>query len=122
MLLLDKDQNMADNAFPGGPELKTNGVNNGVNKAVADAGAAMQDTARKLGDQAAEVGDRVYRQAVEAGKQVNRQVEEQPWGAVLVTGLLGLAIGILLGRGSVPAPRTARDRIDEYLPRNLRQR
>jgi ElaB/YqjD/DUF883 family membrane-anchored ribosome-binding protein len=103
-------------------KLKTNGVNNGVNKAVADAGAAMQDTARKLGDQAAEVGDRVYRQAVEAGKQVNRQVEEQPWGAVLVTGLLGLAIGILLGRGSVPAPRTTRDRIDEYLPRNLRQR
>ena len=109
---------MTDDAFPGGPEPRTNGAD----KVIADAGAAVQDTARKLGDQAAEVGERVYRQAVQAGKRVSRQVEEQPWGAVIVTGLLGLAIGILLGRGSVPAPRTARDRVDEYLPRSLRQR
>lgn len=76
---------------------------------------------RKLGAQAAEVGDQVYRQAMDAGRYACRQVEEQPWTAVIVTGLLGLAIGALLGRGSVPAPRTARDYVDDYLPRRLRR-
>jgi ElaB/YqjD/DUF883 family membrane-anchored ribosome-binding protein len=113
-----KDPDMTDDAFPAATQPRTNGAD----KTIADAGAAVQDTARKLGDQAAAVGERVYRQAVEAGKQVSRQIEEQPWGAVIVSGFLGLAIGILLGRGSVPAPRTARDRVDEYLPRSLRQR
>lgn len=109
---------MTNESFPGGPVPRTNEAD----KVVADAGAVVQETARKLGDQAAEAGERVYRQAIDTGKQVSRQVEEQPWGAVIVTGLLGLAIGILLGRGSVSAPRTARDRVDEYLPRSLRQR
>jgi len=84
--------------------------------------ATVQDAVRKLGTQAAEVGEQVYRQAVDAGRYAGRQVEEQPWAAVLVTGLLGLALGILLGRSSVPPPRTPRDYVDEYLPRKLRQR
>jgi len=84
--------------------------------------ATVQDAVRKLGTQAAEVGEQVYRQAVDAGRYAGRQVEEQPWAAALVTGLLGLAVGILLGRSSVPPPRTARDYVDEYLPRKLRQR
>ena len=109
---------MTDDSFPGGPEPRTNGAD----KAIVDAGTAVHDTAHNLGDHAAEVGERVYRQAVEAGKQVNRHVEEQPWGAVIVTSLLGLAIGIMLGRSSVPAPPTTRDRVDAYLPRSLRQR
>jgi hypothetical protein len=91
---------------------------------VADPGdeATVQDAVRKLGTQAAEVGEQVYRQAVDAGRYAGRQIEEQPWAAVIVTGLLGLAVGLLLGRASVPAPRTARDYVDEYLPRKLRQR
>ena len=90
----------------------------------ADAGAdtTIPDAVRKLGSQAAEVGEIVYRQAVDAGRYGGRQIEEQPWAAVIVIGLLGLAIGVLLGRATVPAPRTARDYVDEYLPRKLRQR
>jgi len=76
---------------------------------------------RKLGAQAAEVGEQVYRQAVDVGRYAGRQVEEQPWTAVIATGLLALGIGILLGRGSVPAPRSARDYVDDYLPRPLRR-
>jgi ElaB/YqjD/DUF883 family membrane-anchored ribosome-binding protein len=93
-------------------------------KGVADPGveATVQDAVRKLGTQAAEVGEQVYRQAVDAGRYAGRQIEEQPWAAMIVTGLLGVAVGILLGRTSVPAPRTARDYVDEYLPRKLRQR
>jgi ElaB/YqjD/DUF883 family membrane-anchored ribosome-binding protein len=93
---------------------------NGTTNAGAD--ATVQDAARKLGSQAAELGEQVYRQAVDAGRYAGRQVEEQPWAAVIVTGLLGLALGILVGRSTVPAPRTARDYVDEYLPRKLRQR
>jgi hypothetical protein len=93
---------------------------NGATDPGAD--GTVQDAARKLGSQAAELGEQVYRQAVDAGRYAGRQVEEQPWAAVVVTGLLGLALGILLGRSTVPAPRTARDYVDEYLPRKLRQR
>ena len=97
---------------------------NGSGSGIADSGveATVQEAVRKLGTQAAEVGEQVYRQAVDAGRYAGRQIEEQPWAAVIVTGLLGLAIGLLLGRASVPAPRTARDYVDEYLPRKLRQR
>jgi ElaB/YqjD/DUF883 family membrane-anchored ribosome-binding protein len=109
---------MTNDSFQGGPEPRTNGAE----KAIVDDGKAIQDAARKLGDQAADAGERAWRQAVEAGKHVTRHVEEQPWGAVIVTGLLGLVIGMLLGRSSIPAAPTARDRIDEYLPRRLRQR
>ena len=58
--------------------------------------------------QAAEVGEQVYRQAVDAGRYAGRQVEEQPWAAVIATGLLGIALGFLLGRGSVPEPADSR--------------
>jgi ElaB/YqjD/DUF883 family membrane-anchored ribosome-binding protein len=95
---------------------------NGSGSGIADSEATVQEAVRKLGTQAAEVGEQVYRQAVDAGRYAGRQVEEQPWTAVIVTGLLGLAIGLLLGRSSAPAPRTARDYVDDYLPPKLRQR
>jgi ElaB/YqjD/DUF883 family membrane-anchored ribosome-binding protein len=89
----------------------------------ADTGAeaTVQDAVRKLGSQAAEAGEQVYRPAVDAGRYAGRQIEEQTWAAVIVTGLLGLAIGVLLGRATVPALRTALGNVDEYLPRKLRQ-
>jgi ElaB/YqjD/DUF883 family membrane-anchored ribosome-binding protein len=107
---------MTNETFDAETETRKNGI--------ADSGveASVQEAVRKLGTQAAEVGEQVYRQAVDAGRYAGRQVEEQPWAAVVVTGLLGLAIGILLGRSSAPAPRSARDYVDEYLPRKLRQR
>jgi len=80
------------------------------------------DAARDMGEKASEAGDRIYRQAVDAGKQVSRQVEEQPWLAALIGGGIGLVIGVMLGRASISEAPTARDRMDEYLPRNLRQR
>lgn len=94
---------------------------NGVGNEAADALDCAAAQVRKLGEQAAEVGEQVYRQAMDVGRYASRQVEEQPWIAVVATGLIGLAIGILLGRGSVPPPRTARDYVDEYLPRKLRR-
>jgi ElaB/YqjD/DUF883 family membrane-anchored ribosome-binding protein len=88
----------------------------------ADIGATVRDAAGKLRSQAAEVGGQVYRQVGDAGRYTGRRIEERPLAAVIVTGLLGLAVGLLLGRATVPAPRTARDYVDEYLPRKLRQR
>lgn len=112
---------MTNETFHAETEPRKNGP---VDTSAGDTGseAIVQDAIRKLGNQAAEVGEQVYRQAVDAGRYAGRQVEEQPWAAVIGAGLLGLAVGILLGRSSVPAPRTARDYVDEYLPRKLRQR
>jgi ElaB/YqjD/DUF883 family membrane-anchored ribosome-binding protein len=87
----------------------------------ADTISQASEQVRKLGAQAAEVGEQVYRQAVDVGRYAGRQVEEQPWTAVIATGLLALGIGILLGRNSAPRPRTARDYVDDYLPRTLRR-
>jgi ElaB/YqjD/DUF883 family membrane-anchored ribosome-binding protein len=101
----------------GMPETHANGAAN----ASADAINCASEQVRKLGAQAAEVGEQVYRQAVDAGKYASRQVEEQPWIAVIATGLVALGIGVLLGRGSVPQPRSARDYVDDYLPRGLRR-
>jgi len=95
---------------------------NGAGNTDTGPAAAVQDTARKLGAQAAEVGEQVYRQAVDAGRYAGRRVEEQPWAAVVATGLLGIALGFLLGRGSVPEPRTARDYVNDYLPRSFLRR
>jgi ElaB/YqjD/DUF883 family membrane-anchored ribosome-binding protein len=92
-----------------------------VEKQTADSISQATEQVKKLSAQAAEVGEQVYRQAVDAGRYAGRQIEEQPWIAVIATGLIGLGIGVLLGRGSVPKPMTARDYVDGYLPRPLRR-
>jgi ElaB/YqjD/DUF883 family membrane-anchored ribosome-binding protein len=104
---------MTDQSMPGGTETRTNGA--------ADTAATIQDAVTKLGAQAADVGGQVYQKAVDAGKYAGRQVEEQPWAAAAAIGMVGLLLGIMLGRASVPAPRTARDYVDDYLPRRLRR-
>src|ERR1019366_2553737 len=112
-----KEQHMND---PSSSDAMETQMKTAANEA-ADAVTCASEQVRKLGAQAAEVGEQVYRQAIDAGRYASRQVEEQPWTAVIATGLLALGIGILLGRGSVPRPRTARDYVDGYLPRNLRR-
>jgi ElaB/YqjD/DUF883 family membrane-anchored ribosome-binding protein len=92
-----------------------------VENEAADTITHASEQVRKLGAQAAEAGEQVYRQAVDVGRYASRQVEEQPWAAVIATALLGLGIGVLLGRSSVPRPRSARDYVDDYLPRTLRR-
>jgi ElaB/YqjD/DUF883 family membrane-anchored ribosome-binding protein len=85
-------------------------------------GATIHDAAQKFASQASDAGERMARQIADAGKTVGQQVQEQPWAAAITAGVLGLAIGFLLGRESVPPPRTARDYVDEYLPRKMRRR
>jgi len=108
------------------------GIDAGKNAASGSADY-VQETARKLGAQAAEVGEQVYKQAAEVGEQVYKQavdagryaaaqVKEQPWTAAVAIGLLGVALGYCLGRGSVEQPRSARDYVDAYLPKNVRRR
>jgi ElaB/YqjD/DUF883 family membrane-anchored ribosome-binding protein len=104
---------MTNEAMPDGTENGKNGT--------PDVITTVREGAHKLGAQAAEVGGKVYGQAVDAGRYAGRQIEEQPWVAAVATGLVGLAIGILIGRASVPVP-TARDYVDEYLPRRLRRK
>ncbi len=92
-----------------------------VEKQASDAISQATEQVKKLSAQAAEVGEQVYRQAMDVGRYAGRQVEEQPWIAVIATGLIGLGLGVLLGRGSAPKPRSARDYVDGYLPRTLRR-
>jgi ElaB/YqjD/DUF883 family membrane-anchored ribosome-binding protein len=108
----------------GAGETAPNDTANAQNAAAAamqDAATKVQDAAAKVGAQASEIGGQVYQKAVDAGQYANRQLEEQPWVAAAAVGLIGLMIGIMLGRASVPAPRTARDYVDDYLPRRLRR-
>jgi hypothetical protein len=113
--LAKREQHMTNEPVHSESEPRKYGATDaGAGNADTDAEATVQDAVRKLGSHAAEVGEQVCR--------AGRQIEEQPWAAVIVTGLLGLALGVLLGRATVPAPRTARDGVDEYLPRKLRQR
>jgi ElaB/YqjD/DUF883 family membrane-anchored ribosome-binding protein len=88
----------------------------------ADTAASLQEAARKFGAQAADLGDQVYRQALDAGRYAGRQVTEQPWAAAVASGLLGLMVGYLLARGTEEQPRSMRDYADDYLPRQLRKR
>lgn len=102
-------------------ENRAKAAGNGAAENVTETVNYASEQVRKLGAQAAEVGETVYRQALDAGRYAGKQVEEQPWTAVIVTGLLGLALGLLLGRGSAPRPPTAREYVEGYLPRPLRR-
>jgi len=113
---------MSSNMSGGASEnQKTENYAKAAGNGAAETVTQASEQVRKLGAQAAEVGEQVYRQAVDAGRYAGRQVEEQPWAAVIVTGLLGLAIGLMLGRAAAPQPRTARDYVDGYLPRSMRR-
>lgn len=111
------------NGAAGAGEPLSGGANSqtGVAGAAQDAAAKIQDAATKLGGQASEIGGQVYQKAVDAGQYASRQFEEQPWAAAAAIGLIGLIIGVMLGRASVPAPRSARDYVDDYLPKRLRR-
>jgi hypothetical protein len=108
------DGNMTDDVIHEGIDAGKNAANGSADY--------VQETARKLGAQAAEVGEQVYKQAVDAGRYAAEQVKEQPWTAAIAVGLLGVALGYCLGRGSVEQPRSARDYVDAYLPKNVRRR
>ena len=88
-----------------------------VKETAEGVGATVRDAAQKLGSQAAEMGGEVYRQAADAGRYAGRQVEEQPFTALMAAGVVGILVGFLLGRASVEEPRSWRDQIDDYIPR-----
>jgi ElaB/YqjD/DUF883 family membrane-anchored ribosome-binding protein len=96
----------------------TGGASQGGNPG---ASANPKDAASDLGARVGEAGEDVYRQAVDAGRYVGRQVEEQPWLAVLAVGLLGLLLGAMMGRASVEQPRSLRDYAEDYVPRARRR-
>jgi ElaB/YqjD/DUF883 family membrane-anchored ribosome-binding protein len=66
-------------------------VSQSVNQAATAAGAAMRDAA-------ADLNQRVGRQADEAVQQLSRKVEDQPLTALVIAGGVGLLAGLLLAR------------------------
>ncbi|HTZ70495.1 MAG TPA: hypothetical protein VMB71_07595 [Acetobacteraceae bacterium] len=70
---------------------ETDRLGRAVNDAAASAGAALRDTA-------ADLNQRVGRQADEAVQELSRRVEAQPITALLVAGGIGLLAGMLLAR------------------------
>jgi ElaB/YqjD/DUF883 family membrane-anchored ribosome-binding protein len=115
---------MANDSLHENIESQTNGAMNRVSEAAGDAGSGLRDAARKFGAQAIDLGDQAWGQAVEAGRYVDRQVREQPWLLALATGVLGALAGAMVMRAATAAarPRSARDYVQDYLPRQLRRR
>ena len=116
---------MANDTIRDNIESQANGAMNRASEVAADTGAGIRDTARKLGTQAIEMGDQACKQAVEAGRYVDRQVREQPWLLAMASAMLGAVAGALVMRAAIAAqqrPRTTREYVEDYLPRQLRRR
>jgi ElaB/YqjD/DUF883 family membrane-anchored ribosome-binding protein len=77
--------------------------------------AGLQETARKVGAQACELGSQAYKQAADAG----RQLKEQPLTAMAIVGILGGLLGFLIGRVTAPEP-SLRDYAQRVVPRRYR--
>jgi hypothetical protein len=74
-----------------------------------------QETARKVGAQAYELGNQAYKQAADAG----RQLKHQPLATMAVIGVLGGVLGFLIGRVTAPEP-SFRDYAQRVVPRRYR--
>jgi ElaB/YqjD/DUF883 family membrane-anchored ribosome-binding protein len=64
------------------------------------AGTGMHDTARRIGGEAAEMGERVYEQGARGARYVGRHVEAQPLASLAIVGAVGFLLGFLVGQRS----------------------
>ena len=69
-----------------------------VRDTAQEAGAAMRVAGGHIRDQANDIGGRLSRQADGAAHDMAKRVEQQPLGAVLIAGGIGLLAGALLAR------------------------
>jgi hypothetical protein len=115
---------MADDTLHNNIESQTNGAMNRVGEVASEAANGLRDSARKFGAQAIDLGDQACRQAAEAGRYVDRQAREQPWLLALATAMLGVLAGALAMKAATAAarPRSTREYVQDYLPKQLRRR
>jgi uncharacterized protein YjbJ (UPF0337 family) len=76
---------------------------------IQDAYGQVKDGVSNIASQAADAGKAVYEGA---GRVVSNNMSERPASALLVSGLIGLAIGYVLAKGSQPPRR--RGYFDRY--------
>ena len=69
-----------------------------MKSAARRAGAAIQDTASKIGAETAELGEQVYEQGARGARYVSKNVEAQPLTALPIVGAIGFVLGLLAGR------------------------
>lgn len=69
-----------------------------IKSAAGRAGAAIQDTASKIGAETSELREQVYEQGARGGRYVSRNVEAQPLAALAIVGAVGFLLGFLVGR------------------------
>ena len=69
-----------------------------IKSAAQRAGAAIQDTASKIGAETSELGEQVYEQGARGARYVSRNVEAQPLAALAIVGAVGFLLGFLAGR------------------------
>ncbi len=63
-----------------------------------EAGAALRSAGGHMRDQATDIGGKLSRQADVAAHDMAKRVEQQPMGAMLIAGGIGLLAGALLAR------------------------
>ena len=69
-----------------------------IKSAAGRAGAAIHDTACKMGAETCELGEQVYEQAARGARYVSQNFEAQPLAALAIVGAVGFLLGFFLGR------------------------
>jgi ElaB/YqjD/DUF883 family membrane-anchored ribosome-binding protein len=112
----DKTEGVVGNFAGKAEEAASNGSGADEAKDTASGIAAgLQETARKVGVQACELGSQAYKQAADAG----RQLKEQPLASMAIVGMLGGILGFLIGRVTAPEP-SLREYAQRVVPRRYR--
>ena len=84
---------MGENPTEGDPNIAGE-----IKSAVGRAGAALHDTARKIGAETSELGEQLYEQGARGARYVSRNVEAQPLAALAIAGAVIFLLGFLVGR------------------------
>ena len=71
-----------------------------IKSAAGSAGAAIHETARKIGAETCELGEQVYEQGARGARYVSRNVEAQPFAALAIVGAVGFLLGFFVGRNA----------------------
>jgi uncharacterized protein YjbJ (UPF0337 family) len=73
-----------------------------IRSTYADAKDKIKGAADTVSSQASDIGGQVYDAGARAGKYVGETIKEQPLAALLITGIIGYAIGFLIHSSSSP--------------------
>jgi uncharacterized protein YjbJ (UPF0337 family) len=92
-------------AVIGDKSTQAKGATTDAEGTVQNAFGQVKDAARSAADTAADIAGQAYDAGSSAYRQGTELVSGRPGSALLTAGLIGFALGIIIGRGSQPPRR-----------------